>query len=59
MPSPLAVTAFITDMVLEIIRETSVRLLQQYGPAVGIVGALVLGQAAPQTSPRLAGSSLR
>lgn len=48
VPSPLAVTAFATDIILEIVREASLRLPQQYGPAVGIVGALVLGQAAIQ-----------
>ena len=48
VPFPLAVTAFLTEIVLDIVREAGVRLPQQFGPAVSIVGALVLGQAAIQ-----------
>lgn len=48
VPLPLPVTAFFTEMVLDIVREAGVRLPKQFGPAVSIVGALVLGQSAIQ-----------
>lgn len=48
VPFPLPVTAFGTEIVLDIVREAGVRLPQQFGPAVSIVGALVLGQSAIQ-----------
>ena len=48
VPFPLALTAFVTEIVLDIVREAGVRLPQQFGPAVSIVGALVLGQSAIQ-----------
>lgn len=48
VPLPLAVTAFVTEIVLDVVREAGVRLPQQFGPAVSIVGALVLGQSAIQ-----------
>jgi spore germination protein KA len=48
VPFPLGVTAFMTELIMEMVREAGVRLPQQFGPAVSIVGALVLGQAAIQ-----------
>ena len=48
VPFPLGLTAFVTELVMEMVREAGVRLPQQFGPAVSIVGALVLGQAAIQ-----------
>lgn len=40
------VEAFIMETVAEILREASVRLPKQIGPAIGIVGTIVIGQAA-------------
>ncbi|MEW6308760.1 MAG: spore germination protein [Bacillota bacterium] len=48
VPFPLAVTAVLAEIVVEVLREAGVRLPKQFGPAVSIVGALVLGQAAIQ-----------
>lgn len=48
VPFPMSVSAFVIEIVLEILREAGVRLPQQVGPAVSIVGAIVLGQAAIQ-----------
>jgi len=48
VPFPLALTALIAEIVLDVIREAGVRLPQQFGPAVSIVGAVVLGQSAIQ-----------
>ncbi len=48
VPFPIGLSAFLAELVLEILREAGVRLPQQFGPAVSIVGALVLGQAAIQ-----------
>ncbi|MDP2859748.1 MAG: spore germination protein, partial [Bacillota bacterium] len=48
VPFPLGLTAILTEAVMEILREAGVRLPQQFGGAVSIVGALVLGQAAIQ-----------
>lgn len=48
VPLPLPITAFFTEIVLDIVREAGVRLPKQFGPAVSIVGALVLGQSAIQ-----------
>jgi spore germination protein KA len=48
VPFPLGLTAFATEIMMEILREAGVRLPQQFGAAVSIVGALVLGQAAIQ-----------
>lgn len=38
--------AFIMEIVAELLRESSIRLPQHIGPAVGIVGTIVIGQAA-------------
>jgi len=40
------VEAFIMEMVSELLREASIRLPKQIGPAIGIVGTIVIGQAA-------------
>ncbi len=48
VPFPIIVSALIAEVVIEVLREAGVRLPQQFGPAVSIVGALVLGQAAVQ-----------
>ncbi|MGI6631559.1 MAG: spore germination protein [Bacillota bacterium] len=48
VPFPLPATALVTEIVLDIVREAGIRLPQHFGPAVSIVGALVLGQSAVQ-----------
>lgn len=48
VPFPLPVAALASEIVLDIVREAGVRLPKQFGPAVSIVGALVLGQSAIQ-----------
>jgi len=47
-PFPLVLSAFMVEFVLEIFREAGIRLPERVGRAVGIVGAIVLGQAAVQ-----------
>jgi hypothetical protein len=37
--------AFLMELVAEILREASIRLPKQIGPAIGIVGTIVIGQA--------------
>ncbi len=46
VPLPAAVEAFIMLIVFDILRETGVRMPSNIGQALGIVGALVIGQAA-------------
>lgn len=48
VPFPIAVSAFASEVIIEVLREAGVRLPKQFGPAVSIVGGLVLGQAAVQ-----------
>lgn len=48
VPFPVALTAFGVEVVLEVLREAGLRLPRQFGQAVTIVGAIVLGQAAIQ-----------
>lgn len=50
VPFPVAVNALGAEIIIEVLREAGVRLPQQFGPAVSIVGALVLGQAAVQAA---------
>lgn len=38
--------AVLMEMISELLRESSIRLPKQIGPAIGIVGAIVIGQAA-------------
>jgi hypothetical protein len=47
-PFPTAVSAFLIEFILEVFREAGIRLPERVGRAVGIVGAIVLGQAAVQ-----------
>lgn len=47
-PLPALIEAFLMEMTFEIIREAGVRMPRVIGPAISIVGALVLGQAAVQ-----------
>lgn len=45
-PFPAVVEAFIMEIVFEVLREAGVRLPKPVGPAVSIVGALVIGESA-------------
>jgi spore germination protein KA len=48
VPFPSIIEAFVMEIAIEILREASVRLPGPIGPTIGIVGALVVGQAAVQ-----------
>lgn len=47
-PFPTVIEVFIMELTFEGLREAGIRLPQQIGPLVSIVGALVIGQAAVQ-----------
>ncbi|WP_138495069.1 spore germination protein [Paenibacillus pinistramenti] len=47
-PLPALLEAFIMELTFEVIREAGVRMPRIIGPAISIVGALVIGQAAVQ-----------
>jgi len=46
VPFPSFFEALLTEVLSEILREASIRLPKQIGPAIGIVGTIVIGQAA-------------
>lgn len=46
VPFPVVFEVFIMELIFEILREAGIRLPRAIGPAVSIVGALVLGDAA-------------
>ncbi|MGY0374819.1 spore germination protein [Clostridium sp. JNZ J1-5] len=46
VPVNALVEAVLMEMVVELLREASARLPKQIGPAIGIVGTIVIGQAA-------------
>ncbi|MFD0670827.1 spore germination protein [Cohnella sp. GCM10027633] len=46
IPFPAFIEALIMEIAFELLREAGIRLPRQVGPAVSIVGALVIGQAA-------------
>ncbi|MFC5470755.1 spore germination protein [Cohnella suwonensis] len=48
VPFPAIVEAMIMELTFEVLREAGVRMPRVIGPAISIVGALVLGQAAVQ-----------
>jgi spore germination protein KA len=48
VPFPAIVEAFLMEITFEVLREAGVRMPRVIGPAISIVGALVLGQAAVQ-----------
>lgn len=50
VPFPAVVEAVVMEITFEGLREAGVRLPRQVGPAISIVGALVIGQAAIQAS---------
>ena len=45
VPFPSFIEATLSEILSEILREASVRLPKQIGPAIGIVGTIVIGQA--------------
>ncbi|WP_231701829.1 spore germination protein [Crassaminicella thermophila] len=46
VPFNAIIEALVMEFISEILREASIRLPKQVGPAIGIVGAIVIGQAA-------------
>lgn len=48
VPFPALVEAFLMELTFEVLREAGVRMPRAIGPAISIVGALVLGTAAVQ-----------
>ncbi|MBE3596300.1 MAG: spore germination protein [Hydrogenibacillus sp.] len=50
VPFPAVLEVFLMEFSFELIREASVRIPSQIGPTIGIVGALILGQAAVQAN---------
>ncbi|RAP77013.1 spore germination protein [Paenibacillus montanisoli] len=48
VPFPALIEAFMMEITFEVLREAGVRMPRAIGPAISIVGALVLGQAAVQ-----------
>nr|WP_090892574.1 spore germination protein [Evansella caseinilytica] len=46
VPFPALIEALLMEMMFEILREAGIRLPKQVGQAVGIVGALIIGEAA-------------
>ncbi|WP_282941456.1 spore germination protein [Paenibacillus sp. RC67] len=50
VPIPVAAEAFMLESMFELIREAGVRIPSVIGPTIGIVGALILGQAAVQAN---------
>lgn len=48
VPFPALIEALIMEVIFEVLREAGIRLPVQVGSAVGIVGALIIGEAAVQ-----------
>ncbi|WP_394139865.1 spore germination protein [Cytobacillus oceanisediminis] len=48
VPFPSIIEALIMEIAIEILREAGLRLPKPIGPAIGIVGALIIGEAAVQ-----------
>lgn len=48
VPMPAAIEAFMLELGFELIREGGIRIPSIIGPTIGIVGAVILGQAAVQ-----------
>lgn len=46
LPFPSMIEAFIMELSIEILREAGIRLPRPIGPAMGIVGGLIIGDAA-------------
>ncbi|MUK90262.1 spore germination protein [Ornithinibacillus sp. L9] len=50
VPFPAAIEVIIMELAFELIREAGLRVPSPIGPTIGIVGALILGQAAVQAN---------
>ncbi|WP_338470596.1 spore germination protein [Niallia sp. XMNu-256] len=50
VPFPSIIEVFIMELAFELIREAGLRVPSPIGPTIGIVGALILGQAAVQAN---------
>jgi spore germination protein KA len=50
VPLPAAIEVVIMEIAFELIREAGIRVPSPIGPTIGIVGALILGQAAVQAN---------
>ncbi|GGA87588.1 hypothetical protein GCM10008025_32970 [Ornithinibacillus halotolerans] len=50
VPFPAAIEVFIMEIAFELIREAGLRVPSPIGPTIGIVGPLILGQAAVQAN---------
>ncbi|QDP42031.1 spore germination protein [Radiobacillus deserti] len=50
VPFPLVIEVLIMEAAFELIREAGIRIPSPLGPTIGIVGALILGQAAVQAN---------
>ena len=50
VPLPLILEVFLMEIAFELIREAGVRIPNPLGPTIGIVGALILGQAAVEAN---------
>ncbi|HAM81302.1 spore germination protein [Ornithinibacillus bavariensis] len=50
VPFPAAIEVFIMEIAFQLIREAGLRVPSPIGPTIGIVGALILGQAAVQAN---------
>ncbi|RXT09127.1 spore germination protein [Ammoniphilus sp. CFH 90114] len=50
VPFPIAVEVLIMEVAFELIREAGLRIPSAIGPTIGIVGALILGQAAVEAN---------
>lgn len=50
VPFPVILEILLMEFSFELIREASIRIPSQIGPTIGIVGALILGQAAVQAN---------
>ncbi|MBC5635782.1 spore germination protein [Ornithinibacillus sp. BX22] len=50
VPFPVGIEVFIMELAFELIREAGLRVPSPIGPTIGIVGALILGQAAVEAN---------
>lgn len=50
LPFPALMEVFVMELVFEVLREAGVRIPTPIGPTIGIVGALILGQAAVEAN---------
>src|SRR5690606_5643148 len=46
VPFPAVFEAFLMELVMEVLREAGIRLPEPIGQTIGIVGAIILGEAA-------------